>query len=828
MRSPDRADPPAVEKEVPRGARAPTRAGWMASLGGPSPAEDEPGQESGQEPGEVRPTGISSAVRGFVLQPACRYRRGRLRIELAGVLESGEPFLVEDDRFLPYAFVREADLGTLGPTSARVAACGLRALGGDAVVRLEVDANDALLELRRTAERARVRLHESDLRPESRYLIDRGLGASLEIRGAGRPDGFGRWCFQNPELRAADFAPRLRVLSIDIETTPDASRVYSVALLGAGLDEVHLVARRPVDGACVHPDERALLEVVGQRIRGADPDVLTGWNVVDFDLAVLAARFRACRLPFALGRDDSVGRLVRDATFTRQSRADLAGRQVLDALGLVRDAFIPLDDYRLETAARSLLGRGKRIDARVTSAAEEIGRMYREDPAALVVYNREDARLVLDILEQERLIELAVERSLVTGMQLDRVGASIASFDRLYLPALRRRGYVAPDVERERPRASIQGGAVLDSAPGLFRNVAVFDFKSLYPSLMRTFDLDPLAHALAREAADPLVAPNGAGFARGRGILPDLLETLGARRARARDEGREHADLAIKIFMNACFGVMAARSCRFFDPELANAITHFGQQTLGWAKAAFEAQGARVLYGDTDSVFVALDPTLSVQDAHIAAEGLRDAVQEAIAARVRNTYRVEPALELELEKVYARYFQPQLRGRTQGSKKRYAGLVENAVEVVGLEAVRRDWPPVVRRLQIGMLERWFTDRPVLPFVRDVVEEVRTGRCDQELVVRKRLRKGGAERYSGRTPPHVRAARKAGLRGGSEIRYVLTRAGPEPVLDGRPFPDGLDYDYYLDRMLRPVADAILRHLDQSFDEAIGRPRQLRLL
>ena len=85
---------------------------------------------------------------------------------------------------------------------------------------------------------------------------------------------------------------------------------------------------------------------------------------------------------------------------------------------------------------------------------------------------------------------------------LFRSGASIASFDLIYLPELRRRGVVAPSVDRERKTELVGGGALLEPRPGLFRNVAVFDFRSLYPSLMRTFHLDPLAHALARELAD--------------------------------------------------------------------------------------------------------------------------------------------------------------------------------------------------------------------------------------------------------------------------------------------------------------------------------------
>jgi DNA polymerase-2 len=457
--------------------------------------------------------------------------------------------------------------------------------------------------------------------------------------------------------------------------------------------------------------------------------------------------------------------------------------------------------------------------------------MWHEDPAALVAYNREDARLVLEILERESLVALAIERSLLSGMQLDRVGASIASFDLVYLPELRRRGRVAPSVDVERKRGAVQGGAVLEPHPGLFRNVAVFDFKSLYPSLMRTFNLDPLAHAQAAGDADPIVAPNGARFARAPGILPEVLDRYFASRAEARARGDRHGDLAIKIMMNALFGVLGAASCRFFDPDVANAITGFGQRVLGWTREAFEAEGFRVLYGDTDSVFVALEPEASPDAAKARAAALRDAVQERVASRVRAEHRVEPRLELELEHVFGRFFQPRVRSGSHGRKKSYAGLVDGELQVVGLEAVRRDAPAVARRLQLGMLERLFADLPVAPFAREIAERVLAGELDHELVIRKGVRKGALDRYTATTPPHVKAARKAAEAGEDVdrvVRYVMTEAGPAPLGPDGALPPHVDRRHYVERVLRPIADAILEELGTSFDAVLGAGRQLTLL
>jgi DNA polymerase-2 len=752
-------------------------------------------------------------------------REGRAVLWLFGRLAQGPAFLVEDRRFRPYFFVRRGEAHLLSrERGVELAPTELRDLEGQAVVRVVADVPAAVPRLRERVEAAGGRALEADIRFPYRFLVDRGIRAGVAIEGPFERLGPRLVRFVDPELSPAELRPTLSSLSLDLETSPDASRIHSAALVGEGVDEVHLVASRPVAGAVAHADERTLLRAVAERVRELDPDLLVGWNVVDFDLRAWAARCAALGIPDGLGRVDEPMGFQVDPGFTRQSRAVVPGRMVLDGIALVRDA-VRLEDYRLETAARALLGRGKRTLRDAGDRAEEIERLFREDPEALAAYNREDARLVLEILEREGLIALAIERSLLCGMQLDRVGASIASFDLLYLPELRLRGCVAPSVDAERKAAPVVGGAVLESAPGLFRGVAVFDFKSLYPSLIRTFNLDPLAHARAGE--DAILAPNGARFSRREAILPGIIERFMERREEAKRRGDRHADQALKIMMNALFGVLGAGACRFFDPAIANAITGFGQEVLRWTRDAFEAAGVRVLYGDTDSVFVQLGEA-SLGGAQAEAERLRAHVAREVARRIGDAYGVEPRLELELERVYERFFLPHVRGGAAGSKKRYAGLFGGRLEIVGLEAVRRDWPAVARRLQRGMLERIFTDRDPLPFLREVVAAVRSGALDAELVIAKRVRKGALDRYTATTPPHVQAARKAGASVGPLVRYVITRAGPEPVLPGRGLPDGIDREHYVEKVLRPVAEAILRELGRSFDEALDLPRQLTLV
>jgi len=768
-------------------------------------------------------------MRGFLLTPTYRMRDGVPEIHLYGVLESGEPFLIIEDRVRPYFFVRSADATRLGPLvpEAAIAPTDLATFNGTPVSRVSVAAPGDVPPLRDRLARAGIECFEADVRFAYRYLIDCGIRGSLCIDGAHRSDPRLGRVYHNPTIAPERWAPKLRVLSIDIETDPRAQRVFSLAVHGPDIARVLVVGDRRLRDAEAVADESALLDRFDEILRQLDPDVITGWNVVDFDLSVLARVARQHGRKLRIGRSEDHFEARRDGSFTRESRAIVFGRLVLDGLSLMRGAFYRLADYRLETAAQSVLGRGKLMHG--DDRAEAIERAYREEPQRFVDYNLEDARLVSDILERTGLVELAVERSLLTGMPPDRVSAAIASVDSLYLGELRRRGVVAPSVEAVDREVRIAGGYVMDSLPGLYRNILVFDFKSLYPSIIRTFNLDPLSLLDDAGSGEAFVtAPNGARFSRSRrGILPELVAHLAAEREAAKRAGKSVQANAIKILMNSMYGVLGAGASRLFSPAVANAITHFGQQLIQKAAEIAREAGFVVLYGDTDSLFV--DPAeADAKRALAVADELRVAIGDGVAAFVRDRYQCESFLELEFEKVYERFFLPEVRGGKTGSKKRYAGLLRQTdggadIEFVGLESVRRDWSGVSKRFQRGLLELVFADQPVEEFVRTFLADLRAGRYDDELVYRKAIRKG-LESYTKTTPPHVQAARRQRRQGGGIIAYVVTQNGPEPSGEETAAPD---YEHYVEHQIEPIAEAVLRFLGTDFATVADTRRQLEL-
>ncbi len=769
--------------------------------------------------------------RGFVLQSSYRIESGRPVVVIYGKLETGHSFLIRDTRQVPFFHVRLADME-------RTRALGGVVRGedppkttftGERVVRVEVQLPPDVPSLRDKLAAAGIECFEADVPFASRFLIDRGIRGALEIRGKPRRGEDVHSIFENPDLLPTDFTPQLSILSLDIETDPKSTQLLSIALAGCGAAEVLLLSPgREIcpPGAVPYPNEKALLEGLIRQVRERDPDILTGWNVVDFDLSVLLRIGQRLGVPLILGRGPESLRLRHSSYARVQNQASVPGRIVLDGIDLLRGAFVRLDSYSLDAAARDILGRGKTYTGADRPA--EILRMFKEDRARFVEYNLNDALLVLEILDALRLVQLAVERSRLTGMPPDRVAASVASFDFLYLSELSRRRVVAPTADTSRYSAvPTSGGHVLEPLPGLYRNVLVFDFRSLYPSIIRTFQIDPLGYLPSpRPEDDPIVAPNGAAFRREHGILPGILDDLIPRREKAHARGDKVAGHAIKILMNSFYGVLGTPACRFASPELANAITGFGRELLLWSKSRFESYGYRVLYGDTDSLFVL--PGLEVaEEARGLAERLVARLNEDLAEHVRRTWRVDSKLVLRFEKLYLRFFLAPVRHGSVGARKRYAGLVQEdgRLEVVftGMEAVRRDWTELAKQVQREIYLRLFNDRPVDDYLRDTVKELRGGALDHLLIYRKAVRKE-LNAYVASTPPHVAAARKASVRAGPVVAYVITERGPEPAGEQK---SPIDYEHYVQKQIRAVAEPVLALLGLDFDRIIGDDMQLRL-
>ena len=753
-------------------------------------------------------------------------------VHIYGRLESGDTFLLRDDRPRPHFYIRASDAERARALRApRPQTSDKRTFDGAQVALLEAEAPPDVPGVRDRLQASGIETFEADVRFATRYLIERGIKGGCEIEGEPVAGTGIKWIFENPTLQPALVKIEPRVLSFDIETQGKSERLLAISLYADGVDEVLIVdgSERPMPQRatrCIN--EFAALDAFCDRVRRFDPDVLTGWNIVDFDLSVLQRIAERVGHALALGRDAGSIRIRKAQGYFGSGQANVPGRVVLDGIDLLRGAFIRMDDYSLDAVARTVLGEGKAVAGDVRDRIEEITHNYRHDLEAFALYARTDARLAFAIVRRLNLVQLAFARSQLAGMTPDRVAASIASFDFLYLTELEKLRIVAPTVRSSDSSVyeAQQGGHVLEPVAGLHRDVWVFDFKSLYPSIIRTFNIDPLSFVAQPAADERLICVPGGVFRREPAILPRMLDALFPQREAAKQRGDDVASNAIKILMNSFYGVLGTPACRFYNPALANSITGAGRDILLWSKRWFEAAGFKVLYGDTDSLFV---QSLGGDAMKIRDQGRRLAVSlnGELARYIQERWDLPSRLELKFEKLYLRLFLPRMRNSTRGASKRYAGLrqgdADASVEFIGMEVVRRDWTDLAKQVQRELYQRLFTDQAVDQYLAEIVRQVRKGELDDALVYRKNLRKGEKE-YTATSPPHVVAARKSTQPPGRMVSYFITTAGPEPI-DNRQHP--IDREHYVLKQVKPVADPVLEILGLNFEQVIGDRRQMDL-
>ncbi|MEE1888353.1 DNA polymerase II [Pseudomonas carassii] len=692
-----------------------------------------------------------------------------------------------------------------------------------------------LMALEKRLRAAGVEVFEADIRPPERYLMERFITAP--VRFDGRPDSQG--VLHDAQLKPdPDYRPPLRLVSLDIETS-ERGELYSIALEGCGQRQVYMLG--PANGEAdeldfdLHycADRAELIVCLNQWLARHDPDAIIGWNLVQFDLRLLHEHAQRLNVPLCLGRDGAPMHL-REHGSRSHFFAEAPGRLLIDGIEALRSATWSFPSFSLESVAQQLLGEGKAIDTPY-QRMDEINRRFAEDKPALARYNLKDCELVTRIFAHTRLLEFLLERASVTGLAVDRSGGSVAAFCHLYIPHMHRLGYVAPNLVGGEGEAS-PGGFVMDSRPGLYDSVLVLDYKSLYPSIIRTFLIDPvgLIEGLRQpDDAHSVEGFRGGRFSRSQHCLPTIVERVWQGREAAKRAGNAPLSQALKIIMNAFYGVLGSSGCRFFDPRLASSITMRGHQIMRQTRALIEARGFDVIYGDTDSTFVWLKGAHDEDAAARIGRKLVAEVNQWWQQHLADTHGLESALELQYETHYRRFLMPTIRGTDEGSKKRYAGLVRRAdgsEEMVykGLESVRTDWSPLARQFQQELYGRVFRGQPYRDYVRGYVERTLAGEQDELLIYRKRLRRPLAD-YQRNVPPHVRAARLADeynsrlgrplqYQRGGWISYLITTAGPQPLED---LQAPIDYQHYLSRQLQPVADAILPFVNDDFTRLIDR-------
>ncbi len=581
--------------------------------------------------------------------------------------------------------------------------------------------------------------YEADIPFATRFMIDCGLSAGVKLPA-------GTSVVDYRELAPADIKAPARTCIMDIECVdeqgfpePERDPIICVTCWDS-FDEDYTTllwqpggvpGDAPVDDPDLrihdqhrvvrYPDELAMLRGLVTYVRERDPDILSGWNFVEFDIPYVLKRMATLGL-----RPEDLARLP-----GQTERNAVRGRAIFDLLSAYRKMHqAQKESYRLDAIAGEELGVTKvRYSGTITA-------LWRSDLARLVEYNCRDVELCVGIDRKNNIIEFYREIARYVGCPLDRTLNSSNVIDIYVLRkasgtfVLPSKGLAAGD--------EFEGATVFEPATGLRENVVVLDLKSLYPMAMMTINASP-------ETKNPdgeLRAPNGIRFSREPdGLTRSILsELLGERDERKRLRNQypfgspEYVlyDLqqnVLKVIMNSYYGVSGYTRFRLYDREIGSAVTSVGRAIIRHTRDIITGLGYTVLYGDTDSCMVQVPPG-----------NLEETIARAraIEARLNASYsdfaKAELAADthyfsIKFEKVYRRFFQA-------GKKKRYAGHLVwkegkdvDEVDVVGFEIRRSDSPQITREVQravIEMILRGDAFADVQAYLRAVIRKYRRG------------------------------------------------------------------------------------------------------
>lgn len=618
--------------------------------------------------------------------------------------------------------------------------------------------------------------------------------------------------------------PKLRIMAFDIEVynprgAPKPNR-----------DPVIIIAVKTSEGVLKQflaedKNDRKLFKEFIDFVLEYDPDIIVGYNSNRFDWPYLIDRAKYLGIKLDITRRRGV-----EPKPSVYGHISIPGRLNVDLYDFAEE--IPEVKVKSLDEVAEYLGVMKKSE-RVNIPWYEIFR-YWDDPKLrplLLQYSRDDVEATYGIAE--KFLPFGIQLASITGLPMDQVVAASVGFrlEWYLIRAAYKHGELVPNrVERE--YEPYRGAIVLEPKRGVHENIAVLDFSSMYPSIMMKYNIGP--DTLVRDPNECLntkcyEAPDVGYLFRSDppGFFKSVLETLVRARKAVREQMKslpldspeyrllEARQLALKVLANAAYGYMGWVGARWYCRECAEAVTAWGRETMRRAIEIARSLGLKVIYGDTDSLFVTYDKTK---------------IEEFIK-RVEN----ELGLEIKVDKIYRRVFFTE-------AKKRYIGLTEDGyIDVVGFEAVRGDWAEIAKELQEKVADivlKTMDHRKAVEFVRKALEELRRSvergtASIEKFVIWKTLTKP-ITAYEVEAP-HVVAAKHLIKMGysvdvGDKVGYVIVKGGGKISERARPYiavdVRDIDLDYYIEHQIIPAVLRILEYFGVSDKhlKGVGKARK----
>ena len=661
---------------------------------------------------------------------------------------------------------------------------------------------------------------EHDIRYSMRYLIDNDVTPcgwhEVEVEEMENEFGFhvdGVYIAKSfPQRVEKTEVPQLRILGFSIicyshegAPKPEKNPVVIISVATNAGDEAQFVAR--------DSDDEPVIKSFINYVQNFDPDILVGYGSNRHDWPYLLTRSRK------LGVNLFVDRAKTEPHTSVFGHVSIIGRANIDFLDFAED----LPEVKVKTLENiaDFLDVMKLEKRRLIEDVDYP--TYWENPEKrplLLSFSKKNTQCVMGIADA--MLDFAMQLSNLVGLPLDHVGTAAVGFrvEWFLIRRARKIGELIPK-RVERPYIPYAGAVVIKPKPGVHENIAVLDFKAMYPNIMIAQNVSPDTYVPPTEPEPPSgvnVAPEvnhrfrtePPGFYKKvlsqlisvRDEIRPKLEKLSPRSAEYRVlDARQKA---VKVITNASYGYTGWVGARWYVKPVAEATTAWGRHTILKTIELSKKVGLEVVYSDTDSIFVKHD-----------SEKIKE-ISSEIGEKL--------GLEIKPDKIYVRVLFTE-------AKKRYCGLLpDGRLDIVGLEVVRGDWAEVAKNVQERILEIILKEQKpekAVKFMHQYISDLRQKKVPyRKFIIWKTLTKP-IEKYAVKAP-HVEAARKLREKGwelsrGDKVGYVIV-TGPGRLYEkAKPYVlasyDEVDVEYYVSNQVVPAASRILAMFGISEDELL---------
>lgn len=653
-------------------------------------------------------------------------------------------------------------------------------------------------EYRNNARNEGFKILSTDIPFHLRYIYDMDLGACLRVNGKEIPGIYTTDLIVDMENYEdlEPFTPPMRVMSFDLENSIEHDYIYCIC---AVISENNVVKEcEPITGS-----EKDIITKFAELIKKEDPDVLTGYNIDNYDIKKIKERAEFNKMTDAMpwGRDGGQTRSISDRYWR------IKGRLVIDAWWAAKKELKPKQET-LNAVSMQLLGEGK-MDVDPAKMDAE----WKDNREKVLKYCTKDAELALRILDKIDSIRKGMDLAAVSRLPIEDVMTTGSSqlVDSLLIRTADRHKVAVPTMGgRSAKDDQIEGGYVHTMNAGLYHWVVVLDFKSMYPSLIISKNI---CFTTLSEDGE-IVSPSGARFMskdRREGLLPTILSNLMDYRDSIKSsmkitkDSHEYHYLnglqeAVKIIMNTFYGVFASSFYRFTNKNIGAAITSFARANVKNIISELGSEKVNVIYSDTDSVFI-----------QSPVDNLEESV--SFGKSLAERFTTEGGV-LEFEKLIEPLF-------SHGKKKRYVGRVvwpnkEDDLLVRGYEIRRSDSFGIQSKLLEELFEEILNEEneKAIAYVRKTIQDTLEGKISAEELVISRTCKGLEAYANPDRMTNVQAARKMMALGykfipGMKVSWIVTNGSitpqkVEPFISGKEFEQKPDYRYYAERLAQTAS------------------------